>query len=131
MKNERVENRPSVRQIVFGDNGRYTTDPEQHFHFCEPISWDELERRQVYRGIVKDVRGKDFSSSQCLGMFNESIANQRFNPEERRRFNRSMPTTRSLKRMLRRAAAPNYPTDFGIDSIPDEIHSMKFNSNKF
>uniref|UniRef100_A0A914QXN8 Uncharacterized protein n=1 Tax=Panagrolaimus davidi TaxID=227884 RepID=A0A914QXN8_9BILA len=54
-------------------------------------------------------------------MLNESIANQRLNPEQRRRFNRSMPTTRSLKRMLRGAAAPDYPADFGIDSIPDEL----------
>uniref|UniRef100_A0AC35GH01 Uncharacterized protein n=1 Tax=Panagrolaimus sp. PS1159 TaxID=55785 RepID=A0AC35GH01_9BILA len=87
----------------------------------------ELERRQLYRKVVENVRGKDFSSSQAVGMLNQAIAEKRMNPAERQQFNRSMPSTRSLKRMLRRATAPaNYPADFGMESIPQELQNSPF-----
>uniref|UniRef100_A0A914Q8H2 Uncharacterized protein n=1 Tax=Panagrolaimus davidi TaxID=227884 RepID=A0A914Q8H2_9BILA len=60
-------------------------------------------------------------------MLNQAIAEKRMNPAERQQFNRSMPSSRSLKRMLRRATAPeDYPADFGIDDIPDELKNSPF-----
>uniref|UniRef100_A0A914QMJ8 Uncharacterized protein n=1 Tax=Panagrolaimus davidi TaxID=227884 RepID=A0A914QMJ8_9BILA len=78
---------PPLRQIGFGDNGRFTTDPDQHHHFCDPVPWDELERRQLYRKVKEEVRGKDFSSSQAVGMLNQAIAEKRMNRAERQQFN--------------------------------------------
>uniref|UniRef100_A0AC35GSD7 Uncharacterized protein n=1 Tax=Panagrolaimus sp. PS1159 TaxID=55785 RepID=A0AC35GSD7_9BILA len=103
-----------INQIYYNeDEERFTSNPDEQNHFCDPIPQSKATGTQIFRKVFKDIRGTNVSGGECLSKINKVVAT--LDPQTRREVLEAMPDNASLITMGRRHGFPINPLTCEID----------------